>query len=110
MPDRRKRDAGDELDDVIRRFEAGEQVWSEDDEEVHLEFKQPLDKIVPVRLTSDRWSALYREAHELGIGPSTLARMWILEKLRSLAAERRPRKRTTTSAAKAPPAKKRRSA
>jgi len=50
-------------------------------EQVEVEVKQPLDKIVPIRLSADHWAELYRYAHELGIGPTTLARMWILEKL-----------------------------
>jgi len=50
-------------------------------EPVEVEVKQPLDKIVPIRLSADHWAELYRYAHELGIGPTTLARMWILEKL-----------------------------
>ncbi len=50
-------------------------------EQVEVEVKQPLQKIVPIRLSSEHWSELYRYAHELGIGPTTLARMWILERL-----------------------------
>jgi hypothetical protein len=69
--------------------------WDEHDEEVEFEVKVPLDKVVPVRLTAEKWSALHNEARELGIGPTTLARMWLLEKLRSLEAERRAA--TTTS-------------
>ncbi|MBE0415571.1 MAG: hypothetical protein IBX36_03415 [Dehalococcoidia bacterium] len=48
---------------------------------VEVEVKRPLDKIVPIRLSAEHWSELYRYARELGIGPTTLARMWILEKL-----------------------------
>ena len=61
-----------------------EPAWEEDDEVVKVEVKRSLDKVVPVRLSSDRWEVLRKEAAELGIGPSTLVRMWILEKLRSL--------------------------
>jgi hypothetical protein len=81
----------DELEREIERI----------DEEVEVEIKVPLDKVVPVRLTSHKWAALRREATELGIGPTTLARMWILEKLRSVTAER---------AVPKPTAKRRRSA
>lgn len=63
-------------------------------ERVEVEVKQPLNKIVPIRLSADHWAELYRYAHELGIGPTTLARMWILEKLALF--------RATTSAAYAP--------
>ena len=37
-----------------------------------------------MRLASEHWYRLYHEARELGVGPTTLARMWILEKLRTL--------------------------
>ena len=57
-------------------------AWNEDDEVVRIKVKKPLDKVIPVRLSSDKWEELRREAHELGIGPTTLARMWILERLR----------------------------
>jgi len=50
-------------------------------EQIEVEVKQPLEKIVPIRLSADHWAELYHYAHELGIGPTTLARMWILEKL-----------------------------
>lgn len=58
-----------------------ELVEEEIGEPVDVEVKQPLEKIVPIRLSADHWAELYRYAHELGIGPTTLARMWILEKL-----------------------------
>lgn len=65
----------------IERIENAD-AWDEDDEVVDVEVTRPLDKVVPVRLSSETWDDLRREARELGIGPSTLARMWILEKLR----------------------------
>jgi hypothetical protein len=48
----------------------------------HLETKKKLDKVIPVRLPSDKWELMSEQAHKLGIGPTTLARMWILERLR----------------------------
>jgi hypothetical protein len=78
----------DEIEREIERIDAGGNAWDDTDEVVEIEVKAPLDKVVPVRLTSDKWAALRREATELGIGPTTLARMWILEKLRSVTAER----------------------
>ena len=65
----------------VQRLKEGE-AWEETDEVVEIEVKRPLDKVIPVRLPSDKWEALRREARELGIGPTTLARMWILERLR----------------------------
>jgi len=72
----------DEMEKAIKAIEEGD-AWLEDDEVVELEVSKPLDKVIPVRLPSDAWKAIRREATELGIGPSTLARMWIMEKLRS---------------------------
>jgi hypothetical protein len=44
--------------------------------------KPPLDKVMAVRLSAADWMKLEGEARELGIGPTTLVRMWILEHLR----------------------------
>jgi len=38
--------------------------------------------VIPVRLSTEKWEELREEAKELGTGPTTLARMWILEHLR----------------------------
>ena len=65
----------------IERIGAGE-AWDEADEVVTLEVKRPLDKVIPVRLSSDKWEELRREAGALGVGPTTLARMWIMDGLR----------------------------
>ena len=70
-----------DLDKAIKSIEQGE-AWDETDEVVPVEVKKPLDKVIPVRLSSDKWEELRREAAELGVGPTTLARMWILEHLR----------------------------
>lgn len=68
-------------DKVVERIEKGD-AWEETDEVVHLEVKKPMDKVIPVRLPSEKWEQIRKEARELGIGPTTLARMWILECLR----------------------------
>jgi hypothetical protein len=60
-----------------------EDAWEETDELVEIEVKRPLDKVIPIRLPSDKWEILRREARELGVGPTTLARMWLLERLRN---------------------------
>jgi len=65
----------------IERIEHGD-AWDEKDEVVQVEIKKPLDKVIPVRLSSEKWEELRKKARELGIGPTTLARMWILERLR----------------------------
>ncbi len=72
-----------DIEREVQKLEEGE-AWEESDEVVEIEVKRPLNKIIPVRLPSEKWEELRREAHELGVGPTTLARMWILEKLRDV--------------------------
>jgi hypothetical protein len=69
------------MDKTIEKIEQGD-AWEETDEVVQVNVKKPMDKVIPVRLSSDKWEQLRKEARELGIGPTTLARMWILERLR----------------------------
>ena len=70
-----------DLDKVLESIEQGD-AWEESDEVVRVEVKKPLDKVIPVRLPSEKWEQIREEARELGVGPTTLARMWILERLR----------------------------
>jgi hypothetical protein len=70
-----------DIDKEIQRIEQGD-AWGETDEVVEVEVRKPLDKVIPVRLSAEKWEELRKEARELGIGPTTLARMWILERLR----------------------------
>jgi hypothetical protein len=70
-----------DLDKALKNIEQGN-AWDESDEVVQVELKKPLDKVIPVRLSEDKWEELRREARELGVGPTTLARMWLLERLR----------------------------
>jgi hypothetical protein len=65
----------------IEKIEQGD-AWNVEDQVVEIQVKKPLDKVIPVRLSSEKWEELRHEANELGIGPTTLARMWILERLR----------------------------
>jgi hypothetical protein len=69
-------------DKAVEDIERGD-AWNESDQVVRLEVKKPLDKVIPVRLPADKWEQIREEARVLGIGPTTLARMWILEHLRS---------------------------
>jgi hypothetical protein len=71
-----------DLDKAVEDIERGD-AWNETDEVVRVEVKKPLDKVIPVRLPADKWEQIREEARGLGIGPTTLARMWILEHLRS---------------------------
>jgi len=70
-----------DLSNAVEKLEQNN-AWVDTDEVVQAEVKKPLDKVIPVRLSSEKWEELRREAKELGIGPTTLARMWILERLR----------------------------
>jgi len=70
-----------DIDKAVEKIEQGN-AWEETDEVVHAEVKKPLDKVIPVRLPADKWELIREEAGELGVGPTTLARMWILERLR----------------------------
>ncbi len=70
-----------DLDKAVEDIEQGN-AWNKTDEVVQVEVKKPLDKVIPVRLSADKWEEIRQEARELGIGPTTLARMWILEHLR----------------------------
>ena len=57
-------------------------------EEVELELRQPLDKVVPIRMSSEQWDVLRREARELGMRPTTLLRTWMLERIREATRQR----------------------
>ena len=70
-----------DIDKSIKEIEQGN-AWEEGDEVVQVEVKKPLDKVIPVRLSADKWEEIRKEARELGVGPTTLVRMWILERLR----------------------------
>ncbi|MBI2849594.1 MAG: hypothetical protein HYX80_00950 [Chloroflexi bacterium] len=70
-----------DIDKALEKIEQGE-AWQETDEVVQVEVKKPLNMVIPVRLPADKWEQMRQDAKELGIGPTTLARMWILERLR----------------------------
>lgn len=70
-----------DIDKEVERIEHGD-AWDKTDEVIAMDVKKPLDKVIPVRLPSDKWEQIREEARELGVGPTTLARMWILERLR----------------------------
>ena len=70
-----------DLDKVVKNIEKGD-AWNETDEVVDLKVKKAMNKVIPVRLPTDKWEQIRQVAKELGIGPTTLARIWILEQLR----------------------------
>ena len=78
----REEDKVADSDKAIEDIDRGE-AWKESDEVVRSKVRKPLDKVIPVRLPTDKWGQIREEARELGVGPTTLARMWILERLRS---------------------------
>jgi predicted DNA binding CopG/RHH family protein len=49
---------------------------------VKVRFAKNLSEGITIRLDPDTLEQLRTKAHEKGIGPTTLARMWILEHLR----------------------------
>ena len=51
--------------------------------EVKLEIAKPLEHILGVRLDAKTIGHLTKLGNEMGIGPSTLVRMWVMEKLKS---------------------------
>ena len=89
---RRKTRQEREIDAIDR----GESAWKEDDEIVDITFPKKITVVTPVRLPSDKWVELKAEAEELGVGASTLIRMWVLEKLRATRRAAAPPKRAST--------------
>jgi hypothetical protein len=81
----------DGIDQEIERIDQGGDACGETDEVVDVQIRRPLNAVVPLRLSAETWQALRDEASYLGVAPSTLVRMWVLEKLRAVA-------RTTRSA------------
>ena len=49
---------------------------------VEVKFSKHLSKTIQVRIAPDVHAQLEEEANRVGVGTSTLARMWILERLR----------------------------
>lgn len=86
----------------VDRVDAGESIWEETEPraEEDVLVKEHLKKMIAVRLTEDQWRMLYLVAKELGVGPATLSRMWILERLKPLAASMRPHRGVDNPATK----------
>ncbi len=43
--------------------------------------KSHLQKIIPLRVSAEDWERLRKQAGGMGIGVSTLTRIWVMEKL-----------------------------
>jgi hypothetical protein len=50
---------------------------------VEVKFAKNLSSSLSIRLSPETTDKLFQKAHEIGVGPTTLARMWIMEKLKS---------------------------
>lgn len=55
---------------------------------VKVRFAKNLSEPLTIRLDPKTLAELRAQAHEKGIGPTTLARMWLLERLHSKGTER----------------------
>jgi len=40
-----------------------------------------LQKIIPIRVSVENWEQIKKEANRMGIGVSTLTRIWVMERL-----------------------------
>jgi len=67
---------------MIERIEQ-ENAWEETDEVVTIKVGGSPDKVISIRLSNEAWSKLRQEASLRGVGPTTLARMWLLERLKT---------------------------
>jgi hypothetical protein len=79
----------DGIEEEIDRIDQGGTAWDDTDTVVDVKVSPPLDTVVPVRMTAETYATLRYEAHTLGVRPSTLIRMWVLEKLRDVSRPRR---------------------
>ncbi|HLG74087.1 MAG TPA: hypothetical protein VK009_27015 [Chloroflexota bacterium] len=72
------------LEAEIERIDAGGDTWNSS-VPVHeaARVKRPLDAILRVRFTADQIHQVEALASEAGVGPSTLVRMWVLDRLRA---------------------------
>lgn len=56
------------LDKAVENIEQGD-AWDESDEVVRVEVKKPLDKVIPIRLSTDKWKELRRKSKRTGHRP-----------------------------------------
>ena len=47
--------------------------------------KKNLQKIIPIRVSQENWEQIKKEADRMGIGVSTLTRIWIMDDIQKLA-------------------------
>ena len=46
--------------------------------------KKNLQKIIPIRVSQENWEQIKKEADRMGIGVSTLTRIWIMDDVQKL--------------------------
>lgn len=59
----------------------------DDFEPVTVKFTKPLSKQLAIRVDEQTYNQLQKEAEEIGVGATTLGRIWILERLKAKRAE-----------------------
>ena len=47
--------------------------------------RKNLQKIIPIRVSQENWEQIKKEADRMGIGVSTLTRIWIMDDIQKLA-------------------------
>jgi hypothetical protein len=75
----------------MERIDVGGDSWDDNGPMPEAErprFERPMEKVIPIRVTAEQWQALREGAERLGIGPTTLVRMWALEQLRAVRSAR----------------------
>ena len=60
---RRKELDETEMRREIERIDQGDDAWNETDAVVQVEGKRPLNMVIPVRLSSDKWEQVRAEAN-----------------------------------------------
>lgn len=81
----------EEQEREIARIDSGESLWDESEPvEEPLHVKQPLDKMITLRLSDAHWKVLVAEARELGVGPMALIRMWVAVKVSNVQRSKQP--------------------
>ncbi len=68
------------IDKRIEAIEEGD-AWHESDEVVELDVDENVGRIVTLKLSSENWKKLSKEAKALGVRPGALAATWVLERL-----------------------------
>lgn len=89
----------------FKSYEEGANFWDTHSpldygtwKEVKVEFAKPLEHILGVRMDGETLTQLSKLSSEIGVGPSTLVRMWVMEKIGSFNTPKRPPKSSVSQA------------